>query len=401
MINAACSQSPKKSIIDKEAKIDANLIRVRDCVRRILTLEADLLDVSLTWKNFTNILNYVLDLSPRNLRSIRIHTEIFTGEHCIDVLINIARHPDPAGYAEAIGYIAATEELPKKYWIEEPPLAHWGLRDGKPGMFGCLYGEHVINLELARYQTYIENFYSAGMFEFIENAPSDYRTVVLEIGSGYGALGYHLLNITQRKICYIIVDLPLMLVYSGSYISTHLPDAKIFIYDPENPAHKDLDDSIFDNDVVIIPNHRLQLLNKLSRIDFAINNISMAEMTIEQVQGYIDFIKPRLTQFFYFQNYWWANKDYKPPIQNFVGEQFLHAPDLNLYNNFITKFMGDPKDFYRYQTFFFTTSQPVHERLKKTKFKSSLPDMKWGKIDLGSNTFEVRLGTDNYMEISV
>lgn len=379
-----------------DARIDANLIRVRDCVRRILTMEADLLDVSPVWRNFTNLLDYVLDLSPRNLRSIRIHTEIFTGEHVIDVLINIARHSNPEDYAEAIGYLAAIEELPEKFHIGEPPLAHWESGNMK-GAYGCPYKDRIINLELARYQMYIENFYSAGMFEFIENALAGYRTAVLEIGSGYGALGHHLLNITGKKICYIMVDLPLMLIYAGAYIATHHPDAKIFIYDPENPAHRRLDDSIFEYDAVLIPNHRLQVLDKLSRIDFAINNISMAEMTMEQVQSYIDFIKPRLTQFFFFQNYWWANKEYKKPIQQFVGEQFLHAPSLDIYDNFIGNLMGDPKEFYRYQTFFFTTSPEIHARLKKCAFKSSLPNMNWGRVNMAENTLEVRLGACNYM----
>lgn len=363
-----------------------NAEHIKDCVKRIIEKEAALLQNSPIWQMCSDLLSYMLDLSPKHLRNVRIHTDIFTGESLNTALFSGMHQKNPTSYAENLGYTFAAEDLPKEYWLSEPPIDNWFGN----GTFGCRYDDVIINIELSRYQLYMENFIATGMVDNIKSSPT--KKVVMEIGAGYGALGYHLIRLTNNKVCYVVLDLPLMLLYTGYYIAAHHPEAKMFIYDPDNPAHQNLDDTITQYDVVLIPNHRLSILKNVTRVDYAINNISMAEMTDIQVQDYINFIKPRLTNYFYFQNYAW---DYEKPIHLFVGEHFNAKPSLDFYDHYI-KNTGQSVAFPA-KTFFYTASKEADDRLAPCQIKLRLPDNRLAKLSLGNECISIRKSPGNYV----
>lgn len=369
-----------------DSKIEANLQHIKDCVIRINDMEKQQTEHSSIWQSCVNVLDYMMDLSPKNLRNVRLHTEIFSGEFFNFTLFN-ASSQAPYDYAEGLGYIYATESLAEKYWISEPPIFGW---DCANNVFGCNYHGRIVNPEIARYQLYIENFVSTGMLEKIEKSPE--RSVVMEIGTGYGAIGFHLLKQTDRKVCYLVLDLPLMLLYTGCYIATHFPDAKVLTYDPANPAHKNLDDAIIDYDVVLIPNHQLSVLKNLTRIDYAINTISMAEMTPKQVQDYVDFIKPRLKNYFYFQNYAWTEPT---ALEDFVGKHFHASPALNTYSKYIAD-TGATVNHNYLRTYYFSVSTDIQRELNNCTVKLRMPDHKAAKVALGSGQITIRTSPNNY-----
>jgi putative sugar O-methyltransferase len=241
------------------------------------------------WQRFTNVASYLWDLSPDSLLRIRLHTEVFTGEFKTDLLGAMARI-DGSNFARQSGYTYYTEDIPEEFWLSEPEVA--GI-----GQLGPNFEGRIINGEIARYQGYISNFYLAGMFD---TGPG----VVLEIGAGYGAIGHHLLRLARGRTTYVIVDLPLGLLTVGAYILTNMPDARIAAYDPATPQFW-TDESLREYDVVLVPHYRLDTLQGVRRIDWAVNTISMAEMEPETINGYLDFLAARLQNGFFFQNYEW------------------------------------------------------------------------------------------------
>lgn len=371
-----------------ESVVEMNIEKIRDGVLRIKEKEAALEEYSELWQGCVNLLSYLTELSPKNLRNIRIHTEIFSGEFLNFILFN-ASSQNHVTYAEGLGYTFATENLAKKYWLSEPPIYGW------IDEFGCKHGDVVINPEIARYQLYIENFVNTGMLTQIENSQT--KTIIMEIGAGYGAIAHALFNIAPKKICYIVLDLPIMLLYTGCYVATHHPEANIFIYDPDNEDHQHLDDSILDYDLVLIPNHKLSILNKLSKINYVINTISMAEMTMKQVQDYLDFIKPRLINYFYFQNYSWH---YPEDLFHFVGQSFLAKPNLSFYDDYI-KSKNVKMNWKCLKTFYFCTSQASIDQLSQRKIKLRLPDSRPAYLDLSDESIMIRQSPNQYLSLEL
>ena len=74
-------------------------------------------------------------------------------------------------------------------------------------------------------------------------------------------------NKFKDKVAFIVVALPLMLLFTGCYIATNNPDAKIFIYDPDDPStHNITDQTLQEFALILLPNHQLKLLNNIESI---------------------------------------------------------------------------------------------------------------------------------------
>lgn len=285
------------------------------------------------------MLDYVWGFGPENLAKLRLHTELFTGEN-LNALV-FSNCADPDATAEGHGYKFAVEDLPKRYWISEPEIP--GV-----GRIGPVYKGHVINQDLCRYQGHIANFWRLGMFDHIE---ANEKTTVLEIGAGYGAIGYHLLRMFPGKVRYIAVDLPLMLLFSGCYNAANA-DVRVGVMDP-------------DADVVLVPPQGLADLDL--RFDFAINTLSLTEMTEAQQIAYLDIIRDRLGKWFYYQNFPNGQRTHE-----LLPERFLLTPRID----FVEKYMRRRRlAFHEVQyNLICTTEDAIHRDLKRRKMRLLMPD---------------------------
>jgi len=74
------------------------------------------------WSETLSVLDYAINLSPKNFLNIRFHTDKFTAESTISCW-----HPyppiDPEKYATGWGYKFLTEDIPEAYWVSEPDEA--------------------------------------------------------------------------------------------------------------------------------------------------------------------------------------------------------------------------------------------------------------------------------------
>jgi hypothetical protein len=269
-------------------------------------------DKSNIWKRVEKGLDYIWDLTPKNLRFIRLHTELFSGENLSSLYFQFNK--DDNGFAKVMGYAGQISDLPEKYHLTEPDLEDIG-------PIGLNYKNKRVNIELVRYQEYISNFYRLGMFS------DDQHKVILEIGGGYGALPYHLHKLFNGNATIIMVDLPIILLFAAAYLSTNAPHCKIGIFDNQIDY---TDESIKQYDVLLIPHYKLGTLNSITKINYVINTISFAEMTETQLRTYLSFIQPRLKNFLFSQNYEWGQK---PSLREVMSEFYTLMPNKEYWEN--------------------------------------------------------------------
>ena len=117
----------------------------------------------------------------------------------------------------------------------------------------------------------------------LKNASEKGRRVVVEIGAGWGGFAYQLKKIIPSLI-YIIVDLPHTLIFSGTYLKTMFPQAKIFLYGEATVSR--LSEELFLYDFILLPHYAFHRVD-LQPIDLGINMVSFQEMTNNQVEGYL------------------------------------------------------------------------------------------------------------------
>lgn len=116
------------------------------------------------------------------------------------------------------------------------------------------------------------------------------RAVVLEIGGGFGGIGYFLFQ-GGFKGTYINLDLPETLVLSQYFLPRSFPNRSVLFYDEE---HRDLS-SMLEFDIVCLPNYSLPEIPSAA-VDLVVNTRSLSEMppaTLREYFAQISRIGPR------------------------------------------------------------------------------------------------------------
>ncbi len=247
------------------------------------------------WQEALQAFEYVPNLSADDFRNIRFHTGLMTGE---SIFAYWAPHPriDPERFADDTGYRVLTERLPRRLHIGEPPTPRI------PRPIGVRYRGRVINHNTVRYQKCIANLHSTGILGALNRRAR--KSVVLEIGPGYGGLSHHLHARLSRAV-HVLVDLPEMLLFSFSYLAANNRDKRIYLYErrslPGLLAHGGR--RLLDYDFVLLPNYLTDALERLPDLDLVVNTQSFQEMTTAQVRGYLAAIERKLAGFLYSDNY--------------------------------------------------------------------------------------------------
>jgi hypothetical protein len=109
------------------------------------------------------------------------------------------------------------------------------------------------------------------------------RRLVWEIGAGWGGFA-RVFKTVVPNTTYLIVDLPELFLFSGTYLQTLFPDATIRYWSGEDAETLFKDwESV---DFVMVPAGALDAARP-PRIDLALNMVSFQEMTTAQVRGYV------------------------------------------------------------------------------------------------------------------
>jgi hypothetical protein len=144
------------------------------------------------------------------------------------------------------------------------------------GTFGLRIGRSLVTIEA------IEHVYVARrVHEWEERLGS--ATSVLEIGGGYGGLAYWFNKVNPGITSYQVVDLPLVNILQGYFLSLCLTDVSFY---GEQKAR-----------VSVLP-----YFAPRCDADVVINENSMPEMSEEQVRGYATWVKEHCLNYFYSYN---------------------------------------------------------------------------------------------------
>jgi SAM-dependent methyltransferase len=166
---------------------------------------------------------------------------------------------------------ALKSSISKRYQVSQP---------ARLGEVGGRMDDHWVNGDTLRYWGAVGFFERSGIFKFLDEQIARHGICrVMEIGSGYGGLGYHLKRIYGDKIQFICVDLVESLIFSSIYLTTVF-DEKALRYKGETS----IDDSYR---TVYVPTFRSpEFFDVISGVDLCINTVSMNEMNEAQVDFY-------------------------------------------------------------------------------------------------------------------
>jgi putative sugar O-methyltransferase len=213
--------------------------------------------------------DYMLDASPLIVRKLREHCYHLTGLRSYDYRSHHVHQRD-----------AFAKKLYALRELDDDALLVPESRE--LGGFGHVIDGALINIDTLKFYESLIAVNKAGLLApFREKAGG--RKVVIEIGAGWGGFAYQFKTLCP-KVCYIIVDLPQTLLFSGIYIKTLFPQAKVLLYGDKAPER--LLEGYESLDFVLLPHWAFGSI-RFPEIDLAINMASFQEMTSRQVDEYV------------------------------------------------------------------------------------------------------------------
>jgi putative sugar O-methyltransferase len=169
-------------------------------------------------------------------------------------------------------------------------------------------------------------FHSQIVHDLVKNIKFDQnnRSVILDIGSGYGGLSRILSQYTPNS-CHILLDLPETLILTSYFIKYNFPAHKIALLDDIDLQNDNFNKLTNEYDFIIIPPTLLLSIDDLS-IDLVVNSASFGFMQDEYLEYYLSEIDRLLKVGGYFYS---LNKEY---IDRW-GKGFFH---WNVKSKYIT-----------------------------------------------------------------
>jgi putative sugar O-methyltransferase len=238
---------------------------VQQEIARRDALPAGVLAPSDYWKDANGYSSYVRTLPDEELKHIRRHTWHLTGDRY-----------------DTYQFISERQRrrIIAQYESTLPQLG--GFRPHEPdGGIGVDTPYGRLNSGILRYSVVLGDLIGAGLLSR-ENAPR-----VLEIGGGYGGLALLCLQFNPR-ISYVLCDLEESLFIQGVFLSQQLGEGRVKLGLPASPEP---------GTVHLVPQTRAGELAGL-RFDFAVNQQSMQEMTLAQVEHYCDLLSKCAAKFY-------------------------------------------------------------------------------------------------------
>jgi hypothetical protein len=242
---------------------------------------------------------------PGNIGMMRVFSQMFSGfylglisAHGLHVPRSVPDNIDDV----AKGYLSEIWRDEEPWWVtrykrliaKSPRLS----KLSPPKAFG--ESGYLINGVIVNHDTYgyLERIFAMQKMGVVDKLLGKNRPVILEIGSGYGALSYFIKQLIPGCI-YICLDLPECLIFSALYMTRFHDDGLLF-------EETSTADQIAQHGTTFVPNYMFdRLIESGLKIDLAINTLSMSEMSEEQVANYCRGIAKLLTNdgMFFEQNH--------------------------------------------------------------------------------------------------
>ena len=182
---------------------------------------------------------------------------------------------------------------------------------------GLYHNNQVIPIEAIRF-----HYYATEILSLLQNVE---HPVISEIGGGLGGQAFKLLSNSNKKMTYILFDIPEMLILASYFLMASFPEKKILLYEEDK-----LDSSSIEKyDIIIMPNFMLPYLDDKS-VDLFFNANSFSEMVSTTVKEYLNQIericKKYLMHINHDAKFKWSDEDGKE-IGNMPGSQIIPDPE--------------------------------------------------------------------------
>jgi hypothetical protein len=230
----------------------------------------------------------------RNIGMMRVFSQMFSGFYLGLVFaygFQVPRSVPDNVDDVATGYMSEIWRDEEPWWvtrykrlIEKAPMLS---RLSPPNEFGET--GFAINGVIVNHDTYgyLERIFAMQKMGVVDTLLEKSRPIILEIGSGYGALAYYVKQLVPGCV-YICLDLPECLIFSALYMTRFHDDGLLF--DETSTA-----DQIARHGTAFVPNYMFdRLVESGLKIDLAINTLSMSEMSEDQVSNYCRGIRKML-----------------------------------------------------------------------------------------------------------
>ena len=287
-------KSPYIEIKKREDKIDDEYFtKLQRSFDLALKYDDDINDYNPTWQKAKNdFLDLILDSNKNidkerliNFRKDSIFEEIITDQFSyVDTNSNYISE-----YLKAIDLVLEYHRYAKV--VKKEILAN--LSESNAGNNSCIVyrGKRLSEKSI---------FYALCVNDIITHTNfRGNKTIVCDIGAGYGGLIRELKYYLPKNSCYILVDLPEVILFCSYYIKYNFPEAKIALLD-DLLEHKGNFSYLVENyDFIIISPQFLKYVDKES-IDLIINTASMSFMSEKNLNEYIEFISRTLKKDAYF-----------------------------------------------------------------------------------------------------
>lgn len=257
--------------------------------------------------------NTSYDLLTRADREIiskmRLYSQVFTG-HQLATLEGAGIRPWiaeklPRDWDNTLRYLAGPPTASVKNYISLAYALPPELRIVPPrkfGEIGWMYDNVIINDDAYGYQQLFSLMYENGLIEMLMDRLKENGCLrIVEIGGGYGALAYYLIRLFGHRVHYMVVDIPESLAFSSIYCRTLLPDMSYRFIGDEAPFSLGNKPGL-----TFVPN---TLYKNLSAddgsVDLCLNTLSLAEMSLVQIEDYLASISRFIgsTGIFFEQNH--------------------------------------------------------------------------------------------------
>ncbi len=164
------------------------------------------------------------------------------------------------------------------------------------GGFGHTIDGQLVNIDTLKFYESLIALDRGGVLEKLKANP---RSLVLEIGAGWGGFAYQLLK-TCPNTTYVVVDFPEVILFSASYLKTMFPGSRALVVKNEADK-KELQANARDYDFIFIPQEKFNDVWD-QPADLAVNMVSFQEMTSEQVDNYAKHLAETGTKCLYSHN---------------------------------------------------------------------------------------------------